>query len=142
MTDQSTDDIIKNIRLISSKGIELFQTESDRLVKLISVDLQKIIDIVNEKVRTNEELKKDWRILKEEVGKLEERRVLLLEREKEVDDKIKSVDEQEKEVASLHKILEDRRLVLTAKEQEFEKKRQLFEERTKNYKIATPVSSS
>ena len=141
MPDQTIPEITNNIKLLSSKSLENIKFEIDKLLGLISADIQKLVDISNQYVKKIEESKLTWGMVKEEVEKLESRKEKLVERETEVDNKIKRANEQEVDLANLHDVLERRRKVLDIREQELNKKHQIIDERIKNYKVAMPVKN-
>lgn len=127
-SSQSVPEILENINLITSEGKNVLNREVEKIIKLLSADFKKLLDVSVKYRRKIEKLKADWKIVKEEVEKLEARKGDLQKREMEVDSKIAQANKQEEELLGLHRILNNKKKALDAKERELrEEKLKLHE---------------
>lgn len=131
---QSVSEIIENIKLLSVKGSEVVRFETEKLVKLLQEDLDKLVTISNGYTRKIEEQTAIWDRINKEVKELEGRRDDLKVREARVDKKIAETNDREDTLVKLHEALERKRKTLDAKEKEL-----LDKEKTSNEKVAKPL---
>lgn len=115
MEEKTITEIIDGIKSASSKGFTFINGEIDKLLKAMTSDLQKLVEIANDYQKKIETSKVEWKRVKEEVEGLESNREPLKEREAEVEEKIKKVNEDEENLLILHKVLENRRKILDAR---------------------------
>jgi len=120
--------ILENIELITSEGKNIIDRETGKIVKLISADFKKLLDLSIKYKREIEQLKSGWKAAKDEVARLEARKDDLKEREAKVDAKVVLADKQEEELLELHRVLNNKKKSLDAKERELrEEKLKLHE---------------
>lgn len=115
---QSPNEVVKQIKLVSSDGFNVIKGEVDKLLDSVNKDVQSVIDLAVEYQRKAEESRIEWKQVNEEVIKLKGTRDALKKREEEVDLKIQKANTEEESLLALHKVLENRKKMLDAREEE------------------------
>jgi DNA repair ATPase RecN len=120
MTEQkeSVTQIGKNIKVASSEGFASLHSEANKLFKLISSEIDKLVAISNKYSRLIEKAKTDYKVAKGVVDQLQKKRVALQEMEAETNKKKAKVDKEANELVEFHKVLESRRKSLDTREED------------------------
>ena len=114
------------ITLLTSSGIESIRNESDKLVSLLTKELDDLNAHVVEVKRQIQQDSDTWEKIKNEIEILTDRLDLLKQKEEEINKRIIQLDEDEKANIELHKVLENRRKILDAREKELQEKKRRF----------------
>ena len=115
-------EITENINTVSSEGLGVLRLETDKILDLLSKDLNKIIEESNRYKKIIEEDTIKWEAIKKEIEILEAQRINIQSKVDEANELIKKSKEESESLLELHKILDNRKKVLDAREEEIRQK--------------------
>jgi len=115
-------EITENIKTVSSKGLDILRLETDKLLELLSSDLNKIIEESNKYKKIIEEDTIKWESIKREIKILEDQKVGIQSKVDEANELIKKSKEEAESLLNLHKVLDNRKKVMDAREEEIKVK--------------------
>src|SRR3989304_737421 len=99
-------EITENIKTVSSKGLDILRLETDKLLELLSSDLNKIIEESNKYKKIIEEDTIKWESIKREIKILEDQKVGIQSKVDEANELIKKSKERRKSRTYINRCLQ------------------------------------
>jgi predicted transcriptional regulator len=120
--EETIEEIEESIRLAVREGPKFFEVETQKLLKNISLNLQKFVDKANYYKKLIAESKSEWEAIRTEVKALEEKKDVLKKLEDDINAKKLANDKEAEDLQILHKVLENRRTVMDAREKDLDER--------------------
>ena len=115
-------EITENIKTVSSKGLDVLRSETEKLLKLLSDDLSKLVEESNKYKKIIEESTIEWGNVKKEIKVLEDQKNAIQTKVNEANELIVKSKEESESLLTLHKVLDNRKKILDAREEEIKVK--------------------